>query len=160
MAVLQNTGRTALARAIAEQPIHLAWGRGAPIWDADPEPEPTSAAALLDEIGRRTATQVGYVVPDAAGEIEMVSGRYKLSATPTRWVYVRFTFDFGDAEGETVRELGIFVGSKAAAGLPAGQRYFTPAQLADAGELYALERLPKFTRNGAVRQVFEYVLPF
>jgi hypothetical protein len=160
MAVLQNTGRIALARAIAQQPIHLAWGRGAPAWDAAPEPEPTTATALVDEIGRRAVTQVGYVLPAAGGEIEMVSGRYTLAAAPTQWVYVRFTFDFADAEGETVRELGLFIGSQPLAELPAGLRYLTPAQLADAGELYALERLPKFTRNGAVRQVFEYVLPF
>lgn len=160
MAVLQNTGRIALARAIAQQPIHLAWGRGAPGWDAAPQPEPTDATALVDEIGRRAVTQVGYVEPDANGVIEMVSGRYALSEAPTRWVYVRFTFDFADAEGETIRELGLFIGSQPAAGLPAGQRYFTPAQLANVGELYALERLPKFTRSGAVRQVFEYVLPF
>ena len=45
-------------------------------------------------------------------------------------------------------------------GLPAGQRYFTAAQVATPGDLYTLERLPKFTRNAAVRQVQEYVLPF
>lgn len=160
MAVLQNSGRIALARAIAQQPIHLAWGRGTPAWDADPQPEPTNATTLVDEIGRRSVTQVGYVLPAVDGEIEMVSGRYTLSENPTQWVYVRFTFDFADAEGETIRELGIFIGSQPVAGLPAGQRYLTPAQLANAGELYALERLAKFTRNGAVRQVFEYVLPF
>ncbi|PZP30443.1 MAG: hypothetical protein DI603_15070 [Roseateles depolymerans] len=160
MAVLQNTGRIALARAIASQSIHLAWGRGDPAWDAQPQPEPTDATALADEIGRRIATQVGYARPDANGEIEMVSGRYTQSAQPTKWLYVRFTFDFGDAELQTVRELGIFVGTQPAAGVPPGQRYLTPDQVAVAGDLYALERLPKFTRNGAVRQVFEYVLPF
>ena len=59
-----------------------------------------------------------------------------------------------------MRELGIFVGGTTAAGLPAGQRYFTAAQVATSGDLYTLERLPKFTRNAAVRQVQEYVLPF
>ena len=38
MAVLQNQGRTALARAIASQSLYLAWGRGLPAWDAAPEP--------------------------------------------------------------------------------------------------------------------------
>ena len=56
--------------------------------------------------------------------------------------------------------LGLFVATQPVAGLPAGLRYLSPAQLAHPGELYTLERLPKFTRNGAVRQVFEYVLPF
>lgn len=160
MAVLQDSGRIALARAVADQPIHLAWGRGLPEWDAVPVPEPTIATALVDEIGRRTATQIGYVLPAAEGEIEMVSGRYTLSDLPTKWLYVRFTFDFADAEGQTIRELGLFLGARPAAGLPAGQRYFTPTQLSQPGQLYALERLPRFARNGAVRQVFDYVLPF
>ncbi len=161
MAVLQDSGRIVLARAVAAQAIHLAWGRGSPAWDAAPQPEPTDATALVDEIGRRAVTQLGYVVPDNEGEIELPSGaRYTAVAGPTRWLYVRFTFNFGDAAGEPIRELAIFVGTQAAAGVPAGQRYLTPAEVANHGDLYALERLPKFTRNGDVRQVFDYVLPF
>lgn len=161
MAVLQNDGRIALAVAVATQPIHLAWGRGRPAWDSAPEPEPNNATSLIDEVGRRTATQVGYVVPDANGEIELPSGaRYTSSAVPTRWVYVRFTFSFGDAAGQDIRELGIFLGSKTDPALPAGQRYFTPAQVTQPGRLYALDREPKLTRNGSVRQHYEYVLPF
>ena len=48
MAVLQNQGRTALAQAIASQALYLAWGRGQPAWDDNPEPEPTTATALVD----------------------------------------------------------------------------------------------------------------
>ena len=81
-------------------------------------------------------------------------------AGPTRWLYVRVVFNFEDADGETIRELGITFGAAPVAGLPAGQRYFTPAQIAQPGRLYTLERVPAFTRNGAVRQTFEYVLPF
>lgn len=161
MATLQDDGRIALAMAMAAQPVHLAWGRGLPTWDAVAEPEPSNATALVDEVGRRLATFVGYVEPDAAGEVELPSGsKYKVVAGPTRWLYVRVVFNFEDADGETIRELGITFGATPVAGLPAGQRYFTPAQIAQPGRLYTLERVPAFTRNGAVRQTFEYVLPF
>lgn len=161
MATLQDEGRTALASAMAAMPVHLAWGRGLGSWDTTPEPEPTSASALVDEVGRRLATFVGYVQPDEAGEIELPSGsKYTVVAGPTRWLYVRVVFNFEDADGETIRELGVVFGSQPVAGLPAGQRYFTPDQIADAGHLYALERVSPFVRNGAVRQTFEYVLPF
>ena len=161
MAVLQDRGRTALARAIAAQSVYLAWGRGLPAWDAAPEAEPTTATGLVDEIGRRLVTAVQYVKPDPAGEIELPdASRYTTSATPTKWLHVRWTFDFADAAGETVRELGIFVGGTVAAGLPPGQRYFTAAQVDNPGDLYCLEHLPKFTRNAGVRQVQEFVLPF
>lgn len=160
MAVLQDIGRIALARAVALQPIHLAWGRGLVAWNEDPQPEPTNATALVGEIGRRTATHVGFVLPDPNGEIEMVAGNYTASAEPTQWVHVRVTFDFADAAGEKLRELGIFLGTQPRAGLPPGQRYFLPADIADPGQLYCLERIDAAPRNGAVRQVFEYVLPF
>ena len=161
MAVLQDQGRTALARAIAAQSLYLAWGRGLPAWDAVPEAEPTTASALVDEIGRRQVTAVQYVAPNVAGEIELPdASRYTTSATPTKWLHVRWIFDFADAAGEAVRELGIFVGGTVVAGLPAGQRYFTAAQVDNPGDLYCLERIPKFTRNAGVRQVQEFVLPF
>ncbi len=161
MAVLQDAGRIALAVAVASQPIHLAWGRGDIDWDVTPEPEPTNATALVEEVGRRLATFVGYCQPAADGEIELPSGsKYTVVPGPTRWVYVRFVFNFEDAAGETLRELAVFLGAQPVAGLPAGQRYFEPAQIAQPGRLYTLERMPFFTRNGAVRQTFEYVLPF
>ncbi|RYF02240.1 MAG: hypothetical protein EOO32_00650 [Comamonadaceae bacterium] len=161
MAVLQDKGREALARAIAAQTIHLAWGRGLPAWDGAPDAEPTTATGLVDEIGRRLVTAVQFVQPDAAGAIELPDGsRYATSAQPTKWLHVQWTFDFADAAGEQVRELGIFVGGTVVAGLPPGQRYFPAAQVATPGDLYCLERIPVFTRNPGVRQVQEYVLPF
>ncbi|GKS83217.1 hypothetical protein AVMA1855_03715 [Acidovorax sp. SUPP1855] len=162
MAVLQEAGRIALARAVAAQPIYLAWGRGRPEWDAQGiEPEPTNAGGLVDEIGRRMHTSIGYVLPAQDGEIELPDrSRYTTSATPTKWLHVRWTFDFTDAAGETVRELGVFLGGTQVPGLPAGQRYFTAAQVATPGDLYTLERHEPFKRAGGTRQAQEFVLPF
>ncbi|MCW5320550.1 hypothetical protein D5039_04940 [Verminephrobacter aporrectodeae subsp. tuberculatae] len=160
MATLQESGRIALAIAIVSQPIHLAWGRGDTTWDSVPSPDPNNAITLAREIGRRAATQVSYCRPEPTGEIELATGRYALTATPTTNVYVKFTYAFGDAAGETVRELGIFLGTQIKATVPAGQRYFLPADLLTLGRLYALERVTGFLRSPTVRQVFEYVLPF
>jgi hypothetical protein len=161
MAVLQDSGRIALAQAIAAQPLYLAFGRGLPAWDAEPEPEPTTAAGLVDEIGRRLQTAVQYVVPHADGEIELPDGtRYTASAQPAKWLHVRWTFDYADAAGETVREIGVFIGGAMQAGLPAGQRYFTAAQVAEPGALYTLEHVDAFVRSASTRQVQEFVLPF
>ena len=96
MAVLQQAGRIALAKAVAAQTIHIAWGRGLPAWDAAPEPEPITANALVDEIGRRLVTEVRFARPDDNGEIELPSGaRYSVSDTPTTFVYLRAAFGFG-----------------------------------------------------------------
>jgi hypothetical protein len=161
MAVLQDIGRIALAQAVAAQTIHIAWGRGLPAWDAVPEPEPSNATALVDEVGRRLVTDIAFVTPDAAGEIEMPNGdRYAPSATPTPWLYLRCTFGFTDAQGETLREMGVFFGTTNEAHVPIGQRYLLPADIAEPGKLYTLERRAAYPRSGSVRQVEEIVLPF
>ncbi len=161
MAVLQDRGRIALASAVAALPIYLAWGRGLPVWDAKPEPEPTTAEALVDEIGRRRVTSVQFVLPAADGEIELPDeSRYAVTEAPSKWLLLRFVFDYGDAAGETVRELGVFLGGTFAAGLPAGQRYFPKAQVLMPGELYTMERFKGWERNANTRQVQEVVLPF
>ncbi len=161
MAVLQQRGREALAGKVAATPIFLAWGRGNPAWDAVPEPEPSDATALVDEIGRRQVTTVAYVRPDAAGEIELADeSRWAIHPSRTSYVLVRTVFAYAEAAGQTVRELGFFLDCQPVAGLPAGQRYFTPAQIAVPGDLYTLQRVQKFVRDGSVRQSFEFVLPF
>lgn len=158
MAILTQSGRAAMAAAIAALPIHLAWGSGDPAWDATPVPEPTDATALVDEIGRRLATQVQYVVPAESGEIIVPNGRFSVSETITNHLYMRFAFDFGDAPASTIREVAVMVGTAVNPALPPGQRYFVPADLTDPGMLYALERIPKFDRSPAVRQTFEFVI--
>lgn len=160
MPAKQLDGRVLLAQLVSGQPIHVAWGEGLAAWDAAPEPEPVNASALLAEIGRRTATEVGFVEPDPNGPIETPQGNFKPSATPTRWLYIRVVFAFDEAPAARIRELGVFIGTQLQAGLPAGQRYFTPDQIANPGKLYLLDRSQQFDRNGAVRPAFEYVLPF
>lgn len=171
MAILTASGRTAIARAIAAQPLHFAWGTGDPAWDTDGvPPEQIAASELLHELGRRTATSVQFVVPDDEGDVivpvfnDPASGgnirrRFAVSAEPTNNLFMRFNFDFEDAPASIIRELAVYVGSVPIEGLPAGQRYFTPAELADKGTLLALENLrERIIRSPNARQSFEFVL--
>lgn len=161
MAVLQQAGRIALAKAVAAQTIHIAWGRGLPTWDDAPDPEPVNASALVDEIGRRLVTEVLFVKPDVQGDIELPSGaRYSLSAEPTTYLLLRATFGYTDGEGEYLREMGVFFGTQLLPDVPPGTRWVQPAQLASAGEIYTLERRTAGYRSGATRQVEEIILPF
>lgn len=163
MPVLQQQGRIALAKAVAARAIHIAWGRGSPEWDSAPAPEPTDTAALVDEIGRRLVTEISFVRPDAAGEIELPSGdRYSPSpgGAPTSWVLLRAAFGFADAKGETVREVGVFFDSVIDPAIPPGQRWVLAASVIEPGDLYTLERRHAEYRSGSVRAVEEIVLPF
>ena len=158
---LQDAGRIALAEAFKAQPLHVAWGTGDPAWDTTPVAEPTNATALMAEVGRRTVTTVDYVLPDAGGDIHMPTGeRYAVSAAPTPTLYVRTVFDFADADGHTIRELALMVGIEPIAGLPAGLRYFTPAQIDHPGRLYLLNRDERIVRSGSTYQSVEFIVPF
>ena len=160
MAVLTDAGRTALAIALTAQPLFLAWGTGDPAWDTTPVPEPTSATALVAELGRRAATTWQFVTPSPTGEIVVPTGQFTASATPTNYVYLTFAFDYADAASAIVREVGIFSGTVVAAGLPAGQVYFPPANVTNPGLLYSLQRFAAITRSANTRQSFEFVLEF
>lgn len=160
MSSLQRAGRILLAKEFASLPIFLAWGEGSAAWDATPPVEPTTATALLAELGRRKAQTVSYAVASATGTVELSSGKYNLSATPTDLVYLKFVFDFDDAVGKSIRELGILAGTTLKTTVPATQTYYAPGDLLTPGDLYAVEYVKAFPRVNTVRQVFEYVLPF
>ncbi|WP_240939316.1 hypothetical protein [Diaphorobacter sp. HDW4A] len=116
----------------------------------------------MDEIGRRLATEVAYVVPatEIDGDIEL-PGKifYKRVAEPSQFLFVRATFGFDDAVGESVREMGVFFGTQIAAGVPAGQRYLSPDQIADAGEIWSMEFRARMVRDGGTKGNEEIVIP-
>lgn len=111
LATLTQSGRAAIARAIAAQPLFLAWGSGDPAWDADDATLPSlvTATRLVNELGRRRASSVGYVTPDEDGGIvipvstggeEAQEMRYRVSPEPTPYLYCVTNFDFNDAPAD------------------------------------------------------------
>lgn len=160
MAQKQTDGRVLLAELTAAQDIYFALGTGDPVWDTTPDAEPVSATTLVAEVGRRKATTIGYVLPDANGAIETPQGNYSISATPTRFLYLTCTFAFSELATEHIREVGVFANCTTKAGLPAGQRFFTPAEVTAPGRCLLVDRAQNFMRSGTVRPSFEYVLPY
>lgn len=160
MAILTDSGRAAVATAILAQTIHLAWGNGNVSWDATPAPESPTTSVLLAEVGRRKVTQALYCKPDPAGELVVTEGRFTVSNTPTKYLYLRFAFDFEDASDQTIRELAIFVGTVAKATVPTNQSYLLPADIETPGQMLVLEYIQKLVRSPQVRQQFEFVVQF
>lgn len=160
MPILTQSGRVVIAESIAARAIHLAWGTGDGAWTDTPPDEDANATALQAEVARRVATEVAYVVPDAGGDIVLPSGVFSRSVTPTRHLYIRTAFDFGEASSSVIREIGVFVGTTVIGGLPPGQEYFLPAQVATPGRLLHLEHLEAIYRSPAIRESFEVVITF
>jgi len=170
-AILQQSGRTGEALLMSQQQIYLALGRGIPDWDVNVPPAPSSLAGLVDEIGRIKVTQVAFVQPSPAGEIELEGAssieRYTASAVPTRWLHLRFALSFADAQGETIREAAIYFGTVPKATVPAGQRWLAPADIDKPGWMKLYERrggdkppAPKIVRVPGDRPTFEYVIEY
>lgn len=126
----------------------------------DTPPEETTATGLLNEVGRRTVDEVLFCVPDENGDLITPTGRFTASNEPTNNLHLRFTFDFEDSPTETIRELGIMVGTEMIDGLPAGQRYFSPAEIANPGILLVLEHSVPLVRTVATRETFSFVVTF
>ena len=160
MAILTDSGRTAVATAILARPIHLAWGEGDVAWDVTPVPETPDISSLVAEVGRRKVTQALYCKPDPAGELVVTEGRFTVSSAPTKYLYLRFAFDFDDAADKTIRELAVISGTTAKPTVPASQDYLFPDDIQDSGQLLVLERIQKLVRSPQVRQQFEFVVQF
>ena len=158
MAILTTSGRVAMAVAIQARPLYLAWGTGDPGWDEAPINESLAATGLTNEVGRVAVTVTGYAEPDPLGIIEVPTGKFSLSQTPTNHLYLRFDFGFADAADQVIREAGLFIDSVIQEGLPAGQRYFEPDEVVSPGSMVALEHFPGVVRSPLVRQQFEFVL--
>jgi hypothetical protein len=162
-----------MASAIKAQTLHVAWGSGDAAWDALADgdlPSLVDHTALVAELGRRIPSSVSYVTPDDEGGIVVPVGqdsqgnivykRYSQVTGPTPYLYVRCNFDNADAANSTIREMGLFGGTVVKDGLPAGQAYFTPDQIADPGFMVVMQIIrPKFDRSPSVRESIEFVLP-
>lgn len=159
MPIITQSGRIAVAEAVAARPLHLAWGTGDDAWTTPP-PESTGSTSLINEVGRRLVTNVGFAVPDVDGGIITTTGVFSVSLVPTKFLYIKTDFDFTDAPSDVIREIGLFTGSTVIAGLPAGQRYFLPAELDSVGRLLHLQHLVPIYRSIAIRENFEVVIGF
>ena len=145
MIVLQDTGRIALAKALAAMPAYFAWGRGDGAWQGPPAVP--IAGQMRDEIGRSLATIVEYVVPATEADYDYMAPEgvgdnilyYKKSAQPSQWLYLQANFGFFDADGETVRECALFFGTTVTPDTPPGHRYITAGQVATPGDMYTME---------------------
>lgn len=160
MSTMTNPARAGQAKLNKDQAIHVAWGQGSPLWDVTPVPEDINAAALLSEYGRRKASQVAYCVPNVAGDIEVPGGRFSLSSTPTKYLYVRCSFSATDQPTGFIREVAVFVGTIPLGSVPVSQQYLSPSEIADPGTIVCIEHIDAIPRSNAIRQQFEFVIQF
>ena len=126
----------------------------------DTPPEDLYQDRLLSEAGRRLIESSDFVVPDPAGAIEVPQGTFSKVTYPTRNLYVEVVFGFADADTETIRETGVFMGTETDPSLPGGQRYFEPDEVTNEGIVLTLENLAAISRSAAARETFRVVLNF
>lgn len=153
MGIFPYSSGVAIAQALKQAGIMLAWG------DGGTDPIDPDATGLQNEIGRRRALSVDFVVADPAGQINVAGyGRFSVSPEPTNKIVVTTKFDYEDALGETVNELGLFVGTVVDPALPLGQMYFKPDQIADPGTLLLIDHITPFDRTPGVRELIRILV--
>lgn len=160
MAILTQAGRIELAKAVKTQSIYLAWGAGEPQWDTSRPAEQSASTALVSTLGYRKAKRILFCEPDPTGEIEVPEGKFKVSTQATPHVYCEFNYDFTDGLAQTIRELGLMIGTTPHSDQPAGKFYLAPNEVADPGVLMLVEHRPAMYRDQGVRETFEFVLSF
>lgn len=158
MAIFVSDAPAAVALAIKETGVWVAWGGGDPGWDAVPVAEPVNATALINEIGRRRSQVLEFCEPNPAGDIIVPQGAFAISSTPQRNLYVRCNFANTDAVGVDLREGAVFIGTVLAGGIPVGQEYFLPGDIVGSGKMLMLERFAKITRSVDFGVSLEFVM--
>lgn len=170
MAVFTQDGRVAMAKALYDMTLFLAVGEGLPEWDDQPRPTtPEEQAAqdaawsslsnLENTVGVTRTRDKYFVIPDPDGDIVMADGaKYSQSAEPTAHVFIRFQLDLNEASNNTLRENGLFVGTKLAESVPAGQMFIPLADLVDLGKMIEVDRFSPIVRDGSVGQTFPFIM--
>jgi hypothetical protein len=115
---------------------------------------------LVHELGRRLATIVAYAQPDVNGDITANGQKWSITSQETRYLYLQFKFDGDDAFNNTIYQLGIFINSVIAPGVPSGKFYLVPGELSDNGLLYMAENIKPFPRAIGKREIFEYITAY
>lgn len=124
-----------------------------------PPPDDVTALSLLNEIGRRRITSSNYVVEDPLGLIGVDNKYYTVTLSPTNLVYLKFSFDAGNAANERVLQIGIFTEVTKKVAVPQGQNYLIPSEIENAGNLFfimniapvVVDPLRKFTVDAVIR---------
>ncbi len=162
MSIFTHAGRAALAEIVLSRPIHLALGLGEDSWGAPPPAPDYDVTTLRREIGRKKLFRGLFVHPDDHGTLILPGDRkYSISDTPTRHLYLQFLFDYNEGAGGAIRELGLFLNTKAKADLPPTQTFFRPEELENGGTLLLLEHLENpDTYNPQKKGEYETVLSF
>jgi len=170
MAVFTQDGRVALAKALYEMTHFLAVGEGLPEWDdlprpTTPEEQATQDAAwsvlssLESPVGVTRTRDKYFVVPDPDGDIVMADGaKFSQSTEPTGFVFLRFQLDLDDASSNTLRETGMFVGTKLAESVPGGQMFIPVADVVDLGKMIEVDRFSPIVRDGSIGQTFTFIM--
>lgn len=160
MATMTNPARAGQAKLNKDKDIHVAWGQGSASWDVTPVPVDINASTLLSEYGRRKASQVAYCVPDVNGDIEVPGGKFTLSLTPTKYLYVRCSFSATDQPTGFIREVAVFVDTIAKSTVPSSRQYLVPADIESPGTIVCIEHIGAIPRSNGIRQQFEFVIQF
>ncbi len=170
LAILSQSARIAILSSIIEKELFFAWGSGNEEWDADSSLQENfySATKLVKEVGRRKIQIKYFVTPDPDGIISLpesydidgtaILTNYSVSSEPTNYLYLKVVFDYGDAVGETIREVGIFSDTVVDSELPLGQLYFEASQVLESGLLIAGSCESASVRDSARKDSYEFIL--
>ena len=101
---------------------------------------------------------MSFCKADPEGFAVTPTGRFSKTDEATNQLYFHCTFEFEDASDQTIRELGLFIGTEVADSCLPGQRYFIPSELKEPGILLVLENTVPLVRTASTREDFSMVI--
>jgi hypothetical protein len=115
---------------------------------------------MLQERGRRRASTIAYVKEDPVGEIGWGSTFWSITTENTMHLYLKFAFSPDEAVDATVRQIGIFLGTKVQDLIPPGQFFLQPQDIKEKGILFWLQNVEPRVFSPFQKETMEYILTF
>mgnify|MGYP001561659874 CR=1 FL=1 len=120
----------------------------------------TSEDELHDEIGRKRCAFVGFVTPDAGGDIVTDSDTWSLSDDPTTTVLFQAVFLVDEGEDETIREFGVFSHTVLDGSVSEGTNYVELADVDEIGYMLMKQKVAAIVKNDVGELARNFTITF
>lgn len=119
-----------------------------------------SPTVLINELGRQVQRVTNFMVRDNNGAFDFNGVKYSITTTPTNILMVQFEFPSLAASDKHIFQLGLYLGTQRAGGVPSSVTYLTPNQMASRGSMLVYENITPLERLSGKREYFNYLMIF
>ena len=159
---LTEKGHITVCENMQVETFWLAWGTHTA--ELNGVAEILDSTDLKDEVGRTKETYKDFVTPDGAGDIEVAGQKWSISVTPTKYMYLKFTFPQDQNTTETIRQMALFTDVQLSTGSEAVTYIDTSvdklSNMDDIGNIFETRNQIDLVRDSTTSEKYDIIITF